>query len=328
MPSFVHSLLLFFSIVSLVSSSNHTGNVQTTCSSFVKPLDNNFGAEVYGVDLNNFSEADIEAIDQYLLTYKVLVIKNQESLTVDGQRAFTARFGHLLEHLETTSHLPGYRDVNVVSNIVVNGAPTGLSGEHVENYHSDLSWNDLPTKITFLKGEILPENEGHTYFADSTRAYDALSDAMQERLRGVDAHYSYMKFRDTIPGVSPEAFAHIKAGSTHPLIATHPTTGNKSIYANIAHTIYVKGVSAEESTEILEVLFEIVNRPEYIYVHKWSKGDMVMWDNRATQHKATPCPSARKLIRTTVKNDHPPVYELQLEKPFIPHTLEPASVCL
>lgn len=107
----------------------------------VEPLANNFGAYVHNADIENIGNVDFDIIHNALLTHKVVVVRNQAGLTVEGQRRFTRRFGHLHVHLESSSHLPGYTDVNVVSNIKnENGSYIGLFGAHVENFHSDLSW--------------------------------------------------------------------------------------------------------------------------------------------------------------------------------------------
>jgi alpha-ketoglutarate-dependent taurine dioxygenase len=101
-----------------------------------------FGAEILGLDVETIDDKSFDAVHDALLRYKVLVVRNQRDLSVEGQRKFTKRFGHLHVHLESSSHLPGYQDVNVVSNIKnsTTGKYIGLYGAHVENFHSDLSW--------------------------------------------------------------------------------------------------------------------------------------------------------------------------------------------
>lgn len=115
--------------------------LQITLGLEIEPLSNNFGAFVHNADVEHITDTDFDHIHQALLQYKVIVVRNQAGLTVEGQRKFTKRFGHLHVHLESSSHLPGYTDVNVVSNIKnENGSYIGLFGAHVENFHSDLSW--------------------------------------------------------------------------------------------------------------------------------------------------------------------------------------------
>jgi alpha-ketoglutarate-dependent taurine dioxygenase len=107
----------------------------------VWPLPLKFGAHIKNIEVENITDDVFDLVHSVLLKYKVVIIPNQESLTIEGQRRFTQRFGKLHVHLESSSHYPGYSDVNVVSNIKnENGSYIGLFGAHVENFHSDLSW--------------------------------------------------------------------------------------------------------------------------------------------------------------------------------------------
>lgn len=100
-----------------------------------------FAAEVFGVDLESINDEDFNQLHEALLRYKILVVRNQKDFSVEGQRSFTKRLGKLHVHLESSSHYPGFSDVNVVSNIKNGtGHYIGLYGKHVENFHSDLSW--------------------------------------------------------------------------------------------------------------------------------------------------------------------------------------------
>ncbi len=191
------------------------------------------------------------------------------------------------------------------------GGVTGLNGDHVENFHTDLSWYHLPTKVTFLKSEILPLVGGDTHYVDTTAAYQSLSDDFKGIVRGLKGHFSYLKFRDEVPGITSADKVYLDNGQDHPLITCHPETGAKNIYANPAHTVSVIGKSMAESQEILDHLFRVIENPEFRYVHKWSDSDAVLWDNRAMQHKATPAPNTpRRLVRTTVSNDEVPKEEV------------------
>ena len=161
---------------------------------------------------------------------------------------------------------------------------------------------DFPNSITFLKSLIRPTSGGDTVYADTISAYEALPEDIKQRVQGKTAHYSYLKFRNEIPGVSTdEERAYLSRGSDHPIITQHPVTGKKNIFANPGHTASVNGVSAEESKELLDLLFAHVNQPQFIYSHPWEEFDGVLWDNRAVQHKASPAPdSPRRLVRTTI----------------------------
>lgn len=220
--------------------------------------------------------------------------------------------------MEATSHHPEYADVNVISNIINStGGTTGLSGDHVENFHTDLSWFHLPTKVTFLKSEILPTTGGDTHYVDSSAAYQNLPLSVKDRIKGLKGVYSYLKFRSEVPGITGANKEYLEKGQVHPLITTHPETGVHNIYANSGHTVRVLDVSDAESQQILQTLFDAINEPQFLYVHKWCASDAVLWDNRAMQHKATPAPrTPRRLVRTTVSNDDIPKETIQDVPPF------------
>jgi len=164
----------------------------------MKQLHATIGAEVLGIDLSaQLSDATHAALDSALVEHKLLVVRRQGNMTADSLRSFTLRWGALHVHLESASHLQGYTDVNVVSNIRnADGAVIGLYGKHVESYHSDLSWAHLPTKVTVLKSVIRPETCGDTHFLDSTAAYEGLNATFRATLGPLRARYCYMKTRD------------------------------------------------------------------------------------------------------------------------------------
>lgn len=272
-----------------------------------------FAAEIKGLDLETVDDSSFALIEQFLIQHKVLIFRNQSALTVEGQRRFTQRCGPLQVHVESTAHLPGYDDVNVVSNMKSNatGHFIGLNGEHVENFHTDLSWSEMPNLVTLLRSEVRPSVGGDTHYADTVTAYEELPAAWKERVAGRTTHNSYLKFRESVPGTTEEVHAYLLKGHNHPLVSTHPVTGKKNIFANPGHTESVNDVTKEESEEILSFIFAHVQQDRFRYIHQWQDGDAVLWDNRAVQHKATPAPAQpRKLVRTTVVNSDVPREQL------------------
>lgn len=135
------------------------------------------------------------------------------------------------------------------------------------------------------------------------QAYRDFESDIKAKLQGLRGHYTYMKFRENIPGASPNLTEQIKLGVDHPLIMNHPVTKQKTILANPADTLFVYGKSSTESDEILNILYGQVAKPEYEYVHQWREGDAVMWDNLAIQHRASAnTVGPRMLIRTTASS--------------------------
>jgi len=176
----------------------------------------------------------------------------------------------------------------------------------------------LPTKVTVLKSEIRPPPQyGDTVFADTHAAYDGLSEEMKQQLKGLQGTYSYLKLQKSGNLAESEAVV-ATIGATHPLVTTHPITGRRNIYANPSDTVAVVGYSREQSDELLQFLFNHTAKSEYSYRHKYEDGDLLLWDNRAVQHRATRCPDEfpRKLVRTTASNDDIPRENISVTVPF------------
>ena len=135
-------------------------------------------------------------------------------------------------------------------------------------------------------------------------AYEALSPQMKQRLAGLKARHRLHQGINGEPGPSPrspEVMAH--PGSVHPIVRTHPESGRKSIYVNPVHTELIKDVTAEESKWLLNELYARCAQAGYQYTHRWRRGDVVMWDQRCTLHRAgggVPRDQARVLLRTMI----------------------------
>ena len=271
-----------------------------------------FGCEILDADLEHLTDAQFDEVHKTLLDCKLLVVRNQKNLSIQGQREFSQRLGVLRVHLESASRHPVYPDVNLVSNVKDSkGAYTGLTGLHVEHYHSDLSWSTTPTKITTLFSEIRPDDCGDTEFVDGVAAYEALSPKMKEMLAGLRGQYSYLKQRFNKDGtfqagLTEEELKVAMNPTIHPIVTVHPVTGKKNIFANPAHTVASVGMERDESDAILNFLYEHLQKFKITYT--WQDKDIAIWDNRAVQHRATGCPDdkPRQLTRTTINNDIPP----------------------
>ena len=301
-------MLLFLILVSICFGKQETQQHMT-----VNQLHTSFGAEVSGgVDIGlGLTEDEFAVLSVLLVRHKVLVVRSQRNMSVEDLRSFTLRFGVLHVHLESASHYPGYTDVNVVSNIRnKDGNFIGLYGTHVENFHSDLSWAHVPTKVTVLKSVIRPNECGNTRFLDSTAAYEALNSTMKQFLFGKRAAFCYLKTRklESEVGLTADEISSARNCANHPVITTHPVTGMRNIYANPSHTSDILDVDQAISDSVLTFLYEHTKSEAFQYEHIWQDDDLVLWDNRQVHHAATSCPEEypRMLIRATVLNEAAP----------------------
>lgn len=280
----------------------------------VTPLSPALGAEISGVDLRRALTPDeVEQIRSAWQKYIVLVIRGQD-VSLEQQKAFAANFGDLGERKRAKSSLAkkveGVLQTDphtlLVSNMKVDGKPIGAFGEGEMWFHIDSGYAEKPYRYTFLYGVELPATGGNTLFSNMYKAYDALPVALKAKLAGKKAlhihEYKRTEKADlTDISKSPHFF--------HPVFVSHPNTGRKSLFVDRLMTQRIEGVSPAESEEILEQLYEIGERPEFIYEHVWQLGDFVMWDNRCSIHARTyfAKEERRLLRRCTVEGD--PLHE-------------------
>jgi taurine dioxygenase len=230
------------------------------------------GAEVRGIDVRALDDAGFAALQAAFRAHRLLVIKDQ-SLSPEELMAFGERWGELHVH-PLTPHIDGYPPVQAIQNT---GKKTTLN----EHWHTDMSFEPRPPKMTMLHALEVPEIGGDTAFADQHQAYESLSDGLKELLDGVRAvHASEALAR--IMGKDPREAPR----AVHPVFRTHPDTGRKALYVCRAFTQRFEHMTKDESRGLLEFLFERSVRPDFTHRHKWERGDLVFWDNRSLLHYA------------------------------------------
>ena len=281
----------------------------------VTPLSAACGAEIKGVDLTRpLSKATIEAIEEAWRRHLVLVFRGQ-TLSQDDQLRFASYFGTLGDRRKVPEQLrsraEGSRQDNqkilLVSNLKVDGKPIGAFGEGEFWFHIDSGYTARPYKYTFLYAIELPCAGGNTMFSNMYKAYEAVPDALKEKLAGRKALHihEYNRAKQASRSGDISGIPH----HFHPLFITHPDTGRKTLFVDRLMTTRIEGMSAEESATILDQLYEIGERREFIFEHVWRLGDFVMWDNRCTIHARTDFPKheRRLLRRCTVEGE--PLHE-------------------
>jgi len=248
----------------------------------IRPIAGAMGAEIHGVDASReLDDTTVAALRKALLDHLVVFLPNQ-ALTPEQQLRFARRFGEPMIY-PFVKGLDGLPEVTPI-----------LKKEEDRNnfggiWHSDTVYQDEPPMGTMLYALELPPFGGDTLFANQYLAYDSLSDGMKALLAPLKAINISGKGR--VQKTRTDMMKHASAGlkgdeleSCHPVIRTHPETGRKALYVNVAHTVRFDGMTEEESAPILEFLFEHQIQPEFTCRFRWSEGAVAFWDNRAAMH--------------------------------------------
>jgi alpha-ketoglutarate-dependent 2,4-dichlorophenoxyacetate dioxygenase len=279
----------------------------------VKHLHPLFVGEVSGLDLHRpVDAAAITAIVQACDRYAVLVFPNQK-LDDEQQIAFSAHLGPL----ETTIKKlrPGYQlrldhHIADISNLDQQGSVLAredrqrMYGLGDRLWHTDSSFKVVPAKYSLLSARAIPAAGGETQFADLRAAYDALSEAMKAQLEGLVAEHSILYSRATIgfTDFSDEERAGLPP-VPQTLVRVHPGSKRKTLYL-ASHAMAIRGMPLPEARLLLKDLMEHATQPQFVYTHAWRLGDLVMWDDRCTMHRARHYDRSmpRDMHRTTVSD--------------------------
>lgn len=278
----------------------------------VTPLSAACGAQINGVDLTKpLSPGTVAAIKEAWGKHLVLVFRGQ-TLTEEQQLRFASYFGDLGTRKKAPqalrSRAEGIHQTNekvlLVSNIKVDGAPIGAFGEGEFWFHIDSGYSARPYRYTFLYALELPSTGGNTMFSNMYKAYDAVPQPLKHKLRGKKALHIHEYKRSEKADLSGDlsAIPH----HYHPVFITHPDTGRKTLFVDRLMTAQIEGFDAAESDAILEELYAIGERRDFIYEHVWRLGDFLMWDNRCTIHARADFPkNERRLLRRCTVEGEP-----------------------
>lgn len=274
-----------------MSSFRALDGVETTVplpsSLSLTPLSTTGAAEIVSLDLSRpLPPATVTAIRRALGDFPVLAFRNQ-SLSKAQQAAFSAQFGDLEGHIGKLSDGSTFPLVHTLTNLDAAGNVVNMDVAKLNWFwHTDKSYHAVPSFVTILHAlEVTPEG-GETQFSNAHLAWAALPPAMQARLDGRQAVHDWVASRIN-SGTSPATPAQRRERPpvTHPLVRTHSETGRKSLYIGV-HVSHVVGLPEGESTALIAELTRHIGKPEFLYTHRWAKGDVVMWDNRALHHRA------------------------------------------
>lgn len=240
------------------------------------------GAEIHGVDLRRpLDEDTVAAIRRAFLDFGVIFFRGQ-NLAPAEFLAFARHFGEPVEY----PFVRGLEDFPLITPVVK------LEHERVNFggiWHSDTAYLERPPFGTMLLAREVPSVGGDTLFANMHLAYETLSDGMKRLLDGLvavnsSARADVTRTREDRVRASPTANSEKVFTAEHPVVRTHPETGRKALYVNVAHTARFKDMTEEESAALLGYLCRHQVRPEFTCRFGWEAGSIAFWDNRATQH--------------------------------------------
>jgi len=264
------------------------------------------GAEVFGVDLSaEMDNSTFAALHDALSAHHVLFFRDQ-TIGPKEQLRLAECFGPVEPMHPMFPHVDGTPQVSVLLNDAEN-PPFN------DNWHTDVTFKQEPPMAVVLRCVESPRTGGDTVWSSMIAAYQALSPAMQEFLAGKVAVHSFvtgfskskLKLDDFEERKNKAAkeYPPVK----HPVVRSHPVTGEKGLFVNSGFTSHIEGLLPEESEAVLHMLFAHVKRPEFHVRFQWKPNSVAIWDNRCTQHYALGdyYPERRVMHRVTIEGDRP-----------------------
>lgn len=265
------------------------------------------GAEIEGIDLDRpMKDAVADIIHEAWLRHKVIFFRDQ-----DISHESHLRLGRLFGELEGHPVIPGvegYPEILVIRGIegVTPDAQTIEPLKAFNKWHTDVTFRQRPSIASVLRMRTLPELGGDTIWADAAAAWMGLPDGVKARIADLDAEHDIVhSFGGRVSEEKRAELSRDFPAVRHPVVRTHPETGEKILYVNPTFTTRILGISREESDRLLKLLFDRIKVPEYQVRFRWTPNAIGIWDNRSTQHYAVAdyWPAERVLERVTVSGD-------------------------
>ncbi len=244
------------------------------------------GAIAEGIDVRTMSDETFDTLYRTWLECNVLVVRGQH-LELPEFLAYSKRFGRIDPHPSKSTRHPDCPEVTLLGVNKFNADGTlnqAIYGRGASGWHTDGAYDDVPFKATQLYGVAIPSRGGNTLFASMYAAYDALPDRLKQRIEGRYGAFIYGGRRRAVALLNPED--QDKKPALHALARVHPETGRRGLYFDPGKILRVEGLPAIESDALIDELTTYMVQPGAEYHHQWQKGDIVIWDNRCSYHKA------------------------------------------
>ena len=273
----------------------------------IVPLGPGFGAELRGVRLADVASDDAAyaAVRAAFEEHSVLVFRGQE-VTDELQLAFSRRFGPpevtKVGSQGTGSHFVILSTIGPDGKVVPPDHRLSLRNKANQLWHTDSSFKRVPALASILSARIIPANGGETEYVSTRLAFERLDPGLRDRLQNSFAWHDYAHSRGQIAPdlASPEERAALPPQCWR-MVWNNPVNGRNAIYI-ASHAYGVEGMEKTAGEKLIDELMAFATAPGTSYLHQWRKGDVVMWDNRATMHRGRPWPAheARLMVRTTI----------------------------
>ncbi|HWL80427.1 MAG TPA: TauD/TfdA family dioxygenase [Roseomonas sp.] len=276
----------------------------------IEPLHPLFAARVTGLNLQEgIEDATMQAVRDAFERFSVLVFSGQD-IDDEAQLAFSTRFGPLEPTRAGANGAGGY--LLVLTNVGPDGQiapPTDkqvLNNRANRHWHADSSFKPVPARASMLSAREIPSQGGDTEFASLRVAWAAMPEPLRARLRGRVAVHDFAWSRSRVaPELVTEAERKDWPAVRQPVVLEGPQ--GEALYLG-AHARSIEGMDEAEGRALIEEAMAFATQPRFVYAHRWSRHDLVLWDNRAVLHRATPFASTaerRHMVRTTIAGETP-----------------------
>ncbi|MEC7584151.1 MAG: TauD/TfdA family dioxygenase [Planctomycetota bacterium] len=256
------------------------------------PNSGKIGAVVEQVRIPDLTSSELTELKELVYRHKLVVLRDVE-LSDAEYVAWGYRMGKPQRYFQDHYHHPEHPEIFVSSNIPVDGNKVGVSATG-RFWPSDYQFFDEPLSLTSVFPKVIPEGPRSTLFVDMVAALERLPSHLRKSLEGRRCfHEAVMYYKiqpadmDRAIAELMEEFRQLSPGARHPAIITHPVTGQQALYISRGFTMKVDGYPHEESKQLLAELFEFLESPELLHEQRWTRGDLMLWDNRTLIHRSS-----------------------------------------
>lgn len=267
------------------------------------------GARIEGLDRGSATRPEVSTLLNQALAEHLLVVIPGDPMTPEQTRELSEAFGQPQRQLLRYKRSGAVPDVSVMVSTLMADGTTDKTAIRAEDWHTDDSYFAVPAKATLLHGIEIPSRGGATWFCNMHSVFEALPEATRKRIDGMKAVHGYdtPRARNRPSPRTPEEIAETP-DVEHPLVRTHPVTGRKALYLNPNRLDRIVGLERAESDALLDELADEARKPQHHFGHVWARGDIVVWDNRATMHRVVidyPEGEPRIMHRVLIEGDRP-----------------------